>query len=228
MAEDDTQHPDAEQPNPSEPEQPEAGADDGESTPTPKDEADAASAAADEAMAEMLEATQAAVDGASAEDANATPKEEADAASAAADEAMAAMLAATQAAVNAASGDGNAGGAEASSVSSAEGATPFDLPGFSSQTTGAQSEGIDLLNDVNLRVRIELGRTKMFVEDVLRLNDGCVIELDKLAGDPVDVYVNDRCVARGEVLVLNDQFCVRISDIVDPDVVEAMGGNDAA
>ena len=59
------------------------------------------------------------------------------------------------------------------------------------------------------------GRTRMFVEDVLKLGDGAVVELDKLAGDPVDVYVNDRKVAKGEVLVLNDNFCVRINEIVD-------------
>jgi flagellar motor switch protein FliN/FliY len=75
-------------------------------------------------------------------------------------------------------------------------------------------EGLDLLSDVNLNVKIELGRTRMLVEDVLRLNSGSVVELDKLAGDPVDIYVNDRPVARGEVLVLNDNFCVRISEII--------------
>ncbi|MBL0871759.1 MAG: flagellar motor switch protein FliN [Phycisphaerales bacterium] len=78
-------------------------------------------------------------------------------------------------------------------------------------------DGIDLLSDVNLHVKIELGRTRMLVEDVLRLGEGSVVELDKLAGDPVDVYVNDRPVARGEVLVLNDNFCVRINEIIqDP------------
>lgn len=74
--------------------------------------------------------------------------------------------------------------------------------------------GIELLADVNLNVKIELGRTRMLVEDVLRLSEGAVVELDKLAGDPVDVYVNDRPVARGEVLVLNDNFCVRINEII--------------
>ena len=78
------------------------------------------------------------------------------------------------------------------------------------------AKGIDLLSDVNLNVKIELGRTRMLVEDVLRLGEGSVVELDKLAGDPVDVYVNDRHVARGEVLVLNDNFCVRINEIIDP------------
>ena len=57
------------------------------------------------------------------------------------------------------------------------------------------------------------GRARMLVEDVLRLAEGSVVELDKLAGDPVDVFVNDRLVARGEVLVLNDNFCVRVNEI---------------
>jgi flagellar motor switch protein FliN/FliY len=73
---------------------------------------------------------------------------------------------------------------------------------------------IELLSDVDLEVAIELGRTEMLVEDVLKLGSGSVVELDKLAGDPVDVHVNGRLVARGEVLVLNDNFCIRISEIV--------------
>lgn len=77
-----------------------------------------------------------------------------------------------------------------------------------------QSGDVELLHDVNLNVSIELGRTRMFVEDVLKLGEGSVVELDKLAGDPVEIYVNDRHVARGEVLVMNDNFCVRISEIL--------------
>ena len=76
------------------------------------------------------------------------------------------------------------------------------------------SGAIELLKDVDLNVKIELGRTKMLIEDVLRLGEGSVVELDKLAGDPVDVFVNDQLVARGEVLVLNDNFCVRINEII--------------
>jgi flagellar motor switch protein FliN/FliY len=76
---------------------------------------------------------------------------------------------------------------------------------------------VSMLNDVNLRVKIELGRTRMLVEDVLALGEGSVVELDKLAGDPVDVYVNERLVARGEVLVLNDNFCVRVSEVLSND-----------
>jgi len=77
------------------------------------------------------------------------------------------------------------------------------------------ADGIDLLNDVELDVTVELGRTEMLVEDVLKLNEGSVVELEKLAGDPVDVFVNGRLVARGEVLVLNDNFCIRVSEIVE-------------
>jgi flagellar motor switch protein FliN/FliY len=92
--------------------------------------------------------------------------------------------------------------------------TNMDLPVFKQVIADAEATGIDLLHDVNLNVSIELGRTHMLVEDVLRLNEGSVVELDKLAGDPVDIYVNDRLVARGEVLVLNDNFCVRVSEII--------------
>lgn len=91
---------------------------------------------------------------------------------------------------------------------------PVELPDLEAGAIGGPLGELDLLSDVNLHVKIELGRTRMLVEDVLRLGSGAVVELDKLAGDPVDVYVNDRHVARGEVLVLNDTFCVRISEIV--------------
>ncbi len=97
------------------------------------------------------------------------------------------------------------------------GADPFDLPAFSQVMADAQVSSIDLLRDVELNVKIELGRSRMLVEDVLKLAEGSVVELDKLAGDPVDVFVNDRLVARGEVLVLNDNFCVRVNEIVSAD-----------
>lgn len=93
-------------------------------------------------------------------------------------------------------------------------AEPFSLPAFDSAGPSADPRAMDLLADVNLNVKIELGRTRMLVEDVLRLSEGSVVELDKLAGDPVDVYVNERHIARGEVLVLNDNFCVRINEII--------------
>ncbi|MCB9861677.1 MAG: flagellar motor switch protein FliN [Phycisphaeraceae bacterium] len=81
----------------------------------------------------------------------------------------------------------------------------------------AVPQGMDILSDVNLHVTIELGRTRMQLDEVLKMTPGAVVELDKLAGDPVDVFVNERHVARGEVLVLNDNFCVRINEIIELD-----------
>ena len=93
-------------------------------------------------------------------------------------------------------------------------AVHLDLPDFTPAGADAAEQGIELLNDVELNVKIELGRAEMLIEDVIKLGEGSVVELDKLAGDPVDVLVNDRLVARGEVIVLNENFCVRVSEIV--------------
>jgi len=98
----------------------------------------------------------------------------------------------------------------------------FKLPSFQQVMADAQVSSIDLLRDVELNVKIELGRSRMLVEEVLQLSEGSVVELDKLAGDPVDVFVNDKLVARGEVLVLNDNFCVRVNEIVPVAQEEAM------
>lgn len=97
-------------------------------------------------------------------------------------------------------------------------ARSLELPELGNAPLGeADPKRVTMLSDVNLGVRIELGRTRMLVEEVLRLGEGSVVELDKLAGDPVDVFANDRLVARGEVLVLNDSFCVRISEVFSRD-----------
>ena len=79
---------------------------------------------------------------------------------------------------------------------------------------GGEAASIDLLMDVPLRVTVELGRTRMSVRQVLELQSGSVVELDRLAGEPVDVMVNDRLMARGEVVVVDDKFGIRITEIV--------------
>jgi flagellar motor switch protein FliN/FliY len=81
--------------------------------------------------------------------------------------------------------------------------------------------GLDLLNDVNVQVRIELGSTRMTVQDILKLGPGSVVGLDSAISDPIQVYVNDRLVARGEVLVLNDNFAVRITEVLPQSDLEA-------
>jgi flagellar motor switch protein FliN/FliY len=76
------------------------------------------------------------------------------------------------------------------------------------------AHSLEMLGDVELDLRIELGRTHMRLEEVLQLRSGAVVVLDKLAGDPVDIFVNGRLVARGEVLVMNDNFCIRVTELV--------------
>jgi flagellar motor switch protein FliN/FliY len=73
---------------------------------------------------------------------------------------------------------------------------------------------LDLLLDVPMEITVELGRSRMTIQELLALSPGSVIELDKLAGEPLDVLVNDRLIARGEAVVVNDKFGIRITDIV--------------
>jgi len=75
---------------------------------------------------------------------------------------------------------------------------------------------LDLILDIPLSVTVELGRSKMLINDLLQLGQGSVIELTKLVGDPLEVLVNDKLVARGEVVVVNEKFGVRLTDIVTP------------
>ena len=95
-----------------------------------------------------------------------------------------------------------------------DGVSAFRLQELGGSPASTETATMDLVRDVELNLKIELGRTHMYLEDVLKLRKGSVVPLDKLAGDPVDVYVNGRLVARGEVLVLNDNFCVRVAELV--------------
>jgi flagellar motor switch protein FliN len=94
------------------------------------------------------------------------------------------------------------------------GASTFRLEEFAGAPASSDTATLDLIRDVELDLKIELGRTHMYLEDVLKLRKGSVVPLDKLAGDPVDIFVNGRLIARGEVLVLNDNFCVRVAELI--------------
>lgn len=95
--------------------------------------------------------------------------------------------------------------------------TPFQLPSFDDEPGQAgASRDIHLLDEIELDVRLELGRTELRIEEVLQLKQGAVVALDKLAGDPIDIVVNGRLIARGEVLVINDNLCVRVAEILAP------------
>jgi flagellar motor switch protein FliN/FliY len=94
------------------------------------------------------------------------------------------------------------------------GVSSYNLQDFAPAAPSTEAATLDLIRDVELDLKIELGRTHMYLEDVLKLRKGSVVPLDKMAGDPVDIYVNGRLIARGEVLVLNDNFCVRVAELI--------------
>lgn len=103
-------------------------------------------------------------------------------------------------------------------ASDASGAQPFEFSEFgNSESSSPRNYSLGKLDDVELDLHIELGRAELMIDEVLSLRDGAVVQLDKMAGDPVDIVVNGRLIARGEVLVLNDNFCVRVAEIVTPD-----------
>ncbi len=96
-------------------------------------------------------------------------------------------------------------------------ASPVQFDEFdSSRTTDGKGRQIDMLLDVELDVTVELGRKVMLVEEILRLGKGSVVELDKLAGEPVDILVNGRKLAEGEVVVVEDHFGVRLTHLINP------------
>jgi flagellar motor switch protein FliN len=101
------------------------------------------------------------------------------------------------------------------------GIAPFKLEEFSGAAASTEVATLELIRDVELDLKIELGRTQMYLEEVLKLRKGSVVPLDKLAGDPVDIYVNGRLIARGEVLVLNDNFCVRVAELITAEAAKA-------
>ncbi|MFN4895825.1 MAG: flagellar motor switch protein FliN [Pseudomonadota bacterium] len=105
----------------------------------------------------------------------------------------------------------------------------------STESTGGMESGpgqkkqlgrnLEFILDVALQVTVEVGRTRMTIQDLLRLGQGSVVELEKLAGEPLDIYINGKQVARGEAVIVNDKFGVRLTDIVSPeDRIEGLEG----
>jgi flagellar motor switch protein FliN/FliY len=80
----------------------------------------------------------------------------------------------------------------------------------------AGHQNLDLLLDIPLEITAELGRAKMIINDLLQLGQGSVIELNKLAGEPLEIMVNQKLIARGEVVVVNEKFGIRLTDVISP------------
>jgi len=86
---------------------------------------------------------------------------------------------------------------------------------------------LDFILDIPLELSVELGKTKMLVNDLLQLGQGSIIELNKLAGEPLEVYINRKLIARGEVVVVNEKFGVRLTDVITPiDRVKSLAAED--
>ena len=97
--------------------------------------------------------------------------------------------------------------------------SPQDAAGEATRGNGSVGQGdvtLDLIMDVGVNVTLEVGRTKLAVRDLLQLTQGAILELDRLAGEPLDVLVNGVRGARGEVVVVNDRFGVRLTEVVSP------------
>jgi flagellar motor switch protein FliN/FliY len=86
----------------------------------------------------------------------------------------------------------------------------------SGQQKPATPQGFDMIMDIPVRLTVELGRTKISIRNLLQLAHGSVVELDGLAGEPMDVLINGTLIAQGEVVVVNDKFGIRLTDIVTP------------
>jgi len=94
---------------------------------------------------------------------------------------------------------------------------PVEFDRFQRMQPTGQAQNIDILLDVKLPVAIELGRTEMSIRDILELGAGSVVELTKLAGEPVDLLVNNKIVARGEVVVVDENFGLRVTSLISPE-----------
>ena len=93
-----------------------------------------------------------------------------------------------------------------------------------SVSSDTEGRGLQFLYDVPLQVSVEVGRSKILLRDLLKMGEGYVIELDKLAGDPLDLYVNSRLIARGEAVMIGEKFGIRLTDVVSTsDRIEKLG-----
>jgi len=111
------------------------------------------------------------------------------------------------------------------SSQSSEDKTKLEFPQRNELTQNLRdNKNLDMILDIPLVVTVELGRTKMLINDLLQLGQGSVIELSKLVGEPLEILINEKLVARGEVVVVHEKFGVRLTDIVSPlERIESLG-----
>ncbi len=114
----------------------------------------------------------------------------------------------------------DAGQDQAAPADSAGQATPAEFDSLEETPASSENAGtdinLDMVLNVDVDLALEVGRTTLSVRDLLQLNQGSVVELDRLAGEPLDVLINGTLIARGEVVVVNDKYGIRLTDVVSP------------
>ncbi len=131
------------------------------------------------------------------------------------------IMAQWEAALKEAGAEGEAPAEESPAETEAPATTAVETPKLEEFREAApQTEGphpdLEFILDIPLEVSVEIGRTKMIINDLLKLSQGSIIELNKMAGEPVEIYVNGKLMARGEVVVVNERFGVRLTEIISP------------
>ncbi len=99
-----------------------------------------------------------------------------------------------------------------------DGASPMEMPELYDEGMGEPSEEVnmDVILDIPVTIAMEIGRTRINIRNLLQLNQGSVVELDRLAGEPLDVLVNGTLIAHGEVVVVNEKYGIRLTDVISP------------
>jgi flagellar motor switch protein FliN/FliY len=106
--------------------------------------------------------------------------------------------------------------ADQANNAAARAATWTNLDGSDANSGSATADNLEVILDVPVTLSLEVGRTRIAIRNLLQLNEGSVVELDRAAGEPLDVFVNGTMVAHGEVVVVSDRFGVRLTDVVSP------------
>jgi flagellar motor switch protein FliN/FliY len=110
-------------------------------------------------------------------------------------------------------------GLEGVAQAAADVAAAVDVASTAATTPAKKPQGrtLEFILDVALQVTVEVGRARMTIHDLLQLGQGSVVELEKLAGEPLDIFINGKAVARGEAVIVNEKFGVRLTDIISPE-----------
>ena len=110
----------------------------------------------------------------------------------------------------------DAGRSDLESDNGEEQSGPYEFSDLNNKYISQAASNIDFLLDIPLEITVELGRTKMLINELLKLGQGAVIELSKFAGETMDVLANQRLIAKGEVVVINDKYGIRLTEIISP------------